>query len=91
VADDVLEIHMQTPGYGMGEPCVACGQPSSGFHGLPVFNGDIVSNDWPGEWGGVPCCLACFYLHEQGKLKTWDHLYTAYLDGLRPFADGGGI
>jgi hypothetical protein len=88
--DDILEIRMQTPGYGMGDPCVACGEPSSGFHGLPIFNGDIVSNDWPGEWGGVPCCEACYEKHLRGGMPTADHLYRhlLYAAGL---IDGAGI
>ena len=91
MADEILEIRMQTPGYGAGEPCVACGRPSSGFHGLPVFNGDVVSNDWPGEWAGVPCCEPCYTAHLEGRMQCADRLYAGYLDGLRTFTDGAGI
>ena len=87
---DILEIRMQSRP-GDGEPCVACRRPSSGWHALPVFNGDIVSNDWPGEWGGVPCCESCYAAHAEGRLPCADRLYTGYLDRLRSFADGGGI
>ena len=75
---------------GEGDPFVNCGAPSSGFHGLPIFNGDIVSNDWQGEWGGVPCCERCYTLHEQGQLPTADHLYRHHLAGLGHI-DGSGI
>lgn len=87
---DVLEIRLQTPGFGMGEPCIACGLPSSGFHALPTFNGDIMSNDWPGEWFGNVCCERCYEKHLRGEMKTADHLYRHLLAGLG-FTDGGGI
>lgn len=91
MSGDVLVIRMQTPGSGMGEPCVNCGKPSSGFHGLPVFNGDIVSNDWPGEWGGACCCEDCYNRHAAGQLETADYLYRVYLDRLGTFVEGAGI
>ena len=72
-------IRMQSSGYGGGEPCTACGRPSSPFHGLPVFNGDVMSNDWQGEWGGVPCCEACFENHERGEMQTHDAMYEHLL------------
>lgn len=80
-----LTIRMQTPGYGMGDPCANCGQPASGFHGLPYFNGDLMSNDWPGDWGGRPCCEDCYERHARGELETFDqdyvHLFALYQDG----------
>lgn len=88
MADEVLEIRMQSPGYGGGEPCCNCGKPSSGFHGLPIFNGDIVSNDWAGEFGGKPCCERCYDLHEHGQVPTFDHYYRHLLGG---FINGEGI
>lgn len=81
-------IRMQTPGYGTGEPCVACGEPCEGECSLPIFNGDIVSNDWPGDWGGVPCCNRCYELHASGRMKTWDHLHRHHVEG---FVGGDGI
>lgn len=87
--DPILEIIMQSRP-GEGDPCVNCRQPSSGHHALPIFNGDIMSNEWPGEWGGVPCCERCYELHEQGKVSTADHLYRHLLAGLGHI-DGSGI
>lgn len=87
---DILEIRMQSRP-GEGDPCSNCGEPSTGWHALPWFNGDLVSNEWIGDWGGQQCCLECYELHESGKLKTFDHLYTHILDGLRSFTDGSGI
>lgn len=87
---DVLEIRMQSRP-GEGDPCSNCGEPSTGFHALPWFNGDLMSNDWPGEWGGLPCCLECFQQHESGKLPTFDHLYQHHLERRGMWIDGGGI
>ena len=62
--------------------CDICGEPAPyayGF-GLPTFNGDIVSNDFPNElWrqhgGGVPVCEDCYRKHERGEMPTFDHYY----------------
>lgn len=83
----ILEIHMQTPGY--GDVCWVCGGEASGFHGVPIFNGDLMSSEWKGEWGGVPSCEACHDNHERGELKTYDDDYRHLLDGLQ--GDGAGI
>ena len=55
-----------------------------------VFNGDVMSNDWPGEWGGRSCCEACYEKHLAGKMPTADHLYRHLLPGLG-FLEGDGI
>jgi hypothetical protein len=52
--------------------CWRCGELTPSRWGLPVWNGELVSNDWQGEWGGVPACEACFDLHAAGKLSTLD-------------------
>lgn len=87
---DSLTIRLQTPGFGMGEPCCSCGEPASGFHGLPTFNGDIMSNDWPGDWGGKVCCEECYLKHERGGMETADKLYQHVLHGIG-LLDGAGI
>lgn len=87
---EILEIRMQTPGYGMGETCPVCGEPASGFHGLPMFNGDVMSNDWSGDWVGVPCCEQCYEKHLRGEVETFDADYRHML-GDRGWIDGGGI
>lgn len=81
-----LVIRMQTPGW--GDICFACGGVASGHHGLPTFNGDLVSNDWPGEWFGVPACERCYELHEQGKLETHDADYRHHLEGFHGHGEG---
>lgn len=48
--------------------CHVCGEPTLCKWGLPVWNGFIVGNDWPHEWGGVPCCKGCYERHEAGEL-----------------------
>lgn len=45
-------------------PCVSCGDEASGHHALPVdTDGEIVSNDYGGEWAGMPACERCFAIH----------------------------
>jgi hypothetical protein len=85
---DVLEIRMQSRP-AEGEPCRFCVDGiCDGYHGLPIFNGDVVSNDWRGDWGGVPCCPDCYQRHADGRMRTFDHLYQHLMDG---FVAGGGI
>lgn len=88
----ILEIAMQTRP-GADERCCVprCPNYGSGFHALPIFNGDIVSNDWPGEWGALPCCERCYELHLAGQLPTADHLYRHLFERWGMFQDGGGI
>jgi len=31
-------------------------------YGIPVYEGEILPDDDPGEWGGVPVCPHCYYL-----------------------------
>lgn len=47
--------------------CWNCGEPSY-KKGIPIANGEPVSNDYVGEWAGVPACDECFALQEAGKL-----------------------
>lgn len=51
-----LLIEMQT----RGEPCAVCGAETDGRHGVPMYEGRVVSNYWEGEWGGFDACLDCF-------------------------------
>lgn len=39
--------------------------------GVPMFEGCLVPNDWPHEWGGADACQECFAKHERGELPTW--------------------
>ena len=81
---DLIEvINMNPPRPG---DCWYCGGDCTGHNcGLPIFNGDLMSNDWQGEWGGVPACQGCYDKHERGLLPTCDHIYQHLLEGF----DGG--
>lgn len=93
-------IRMQSPGFGMGEPCCGisedgkpCQQTASGFHSLPRWNGDIVSNDFPDgvSSGNATCCQSCYERHAAGRMPVADEQYTAYLDRRGTFVGGSGI
>lgn len=79
----VLVIRMQTH----DTTCFVCGEWADGMHGVPTFNGDLVSVDFPDEldWHGQHCCEGCFKRHESGELETFDHFYV-HLAGM---LDGG--
>lgn len=59
--------------------CSLCGAATEFRWGVPTFNGDVVSNDFPdellGQGGSVPVCERCFRAHAEGRLETWDHFY----------------
>ena len=74
-----------------GDPCCVCAEPCDGYHGLPFFNGDLVSNDWPGDWGNKACCRRCYEAHERGELQCFDDVYRGYLDSIGMMSDGAGI
>lgn len=82
----ILEINM-TPRFA---DCFICGEVCEGDHGVPVFNGDIMSNDWQGEWGGQHVCESCFGKHERGEIETHDDLYEHHLEKYH-FVAGSGI
>ncbi len=85
-------VYFQGNSYGELESCVACGKPASGSHSLPVFNGDVVSNDWPLEWGAKPCCKACHDAHAAGRMPCADADYVHLLNSARHLhIDGSGI
>lgn len=61
---EMVVINMQEP----WTECTVCGADTLEGWGLPIWNGLIVANDWPGEWGGVPACESCWERHERGEL-----------------------
>jgi len=89
VSDDILEIYMQSHAI----DCFICGKPDSHHWGVPIINGDIVSNDFP-EWiwgmhgGGVAVCQRCYEKHERGEIPTFDRYYLHLGGG---FIEGDGI
>lgn len=61
--------------------CSLCGQETPLAFGIPTYNGDIVSNDFPDalrtEGGGsMPVCQQCYLEHKQGLMPTFDHYYV---------------
>ncbi len=83
----ILEIRMQSGGI----DCSLCGKADEHCWGVPVFNGDVVSNDfpfwmWSSHGGSQPVCRRCYAKHERGEIPTWDHLYVS-----PGFEHGGGI
>jgi hypothetical protein len=85
--DDVLVIDMNDATDRLGD-CYACGGPSHPNYGLPIWNGFIVGNEWPYEWGGVPCCEDCYERHQRGELTEVTPDQYPLPDG---FDCGGGI
>lgn len=59
---DILVVNLWPP----WTNCTICGVETPSKWGVPVWNGDIVANDWPGEWGGVAACEKCWEEHERG-------------------------
>lgn len=37
-------------------------RPRGPNFGLPIYEGDIVPDDYKGEWGGVTVCPTCYFL-----------------------------
>lgn len=72
--------------------CRICGATTPTRGGVPTYNGDLVSDDFPLEpEGNWPACGPCFEAHARGQLKTWDGLYTRRPPLGVPLVDGGGI
>ena len=46
--------------------CHICGAESPPRWGIQIYAGAVVPNNWPGEWGGVDACHACWA--RQGQL-----------------------
>ena len=42
--------------------CCVCNQEVYMDYGLAMYEGDIVPNDWKGEWGGFTACRRCYEL-----------------------------
>jgi hypothetical protein len=54
--------------YGTATCCI-CGTETPSHWGVPVDSetGEIVANDFEGEWGGVPACRECHAAHDSGQ------------------------
>lgn len=62
---DVVVIRLDEP----WSTCAACGEETPARWGLPVADGEVVENDYVGDWGGVPACRACFEIHAAGGVR----------------------
>lgn len=85
----ILEINMNV----REAQCSLCGEWTEIRWGVPTYNGDLVSNDFP-DWlwreggGSEAACRRCHDLHAAGKLTTYDRCYRHLMGG---FTDGAGI
>lgn len=73
--------------------CFLCGKPTEHRWGVPVYNGYVVSNDFPDDlWGndggGQAVCELCYDKHARGEIETFDRFYVP--KG-RTFIYGDGI
>lgn len=64
----MLVIDMNPKNY----ECVVCGNACDGTHGVPMLEGELVSNEWEGEWVGRHACIDCFHKHARNELPTRD-------------------
>ena len=88
-----LEIRMQRH----EANCGMCGDDCDMLYGIPTYNGDVVSNDFPDglmpdAGGSFPACQRCYLRHAMGDVPTFDHWYVvAGAFGVFLGLDGGGI
>jgi hypothetical protein len=55
--------------------CYVCGadiflNPEGGGFGIPIYEDEVLQDEDPGEWGGVPVCGSCYYLTNQELLAV---------------------
>jgi hypothetical protein len=89
MSGDTLEIRMQSHDV----ECFLCGTWTELHWGVPTYNGDLVSNDFPDELfreggGAQPACERCYGQHSRGELPMFDKCYLWRLAG---FEGGAGI
>lgn len=72
-ADQICLIDMQDRSC----TCVACGKgESDGKHGVPMYEGRMVSNSWPFGWVGVDACPDCFKKQQQLPPEIFEPDYS---------------
>ncbi len=52
--------------------CVLCGKEISHIYCLPMYESEVVPDNWEGEWGGFTVCKSCYFIHRPDN--HWDHL-----------------
>ena len=45
--------------------CFVCDAESPPRWGIPYYEGYILPNSWPGEWGGVDACQSCWEYQQE--------------------------
>lgn len=88
-APRALEIRFQS----FEVECSLCGRHTEMGWGVPTYNGDLVSNEFPDDLhrrggGSIPVCRDCYDRHAAGKIETFDRCYLRHREGFR---DGAGI
>jgi len=51
--------------WGLEVDCILCGTTNSDSLFLPMYEGQVVPNDYEGEWAGMPVCRTCYRKHEE--------------------------
>jgi hypothetical protein len=65
---DVLVIDLSP----MITECCICGvEIVNPCHGIAMYEGIPVHDDWRGNWGGFPACKACYDRHARGEMDMW--------------------
>jgi len=54
--------------------CWVCGQETFLDFGLPVYEDEILPNDWQGEWFGATVCPRCYRLFNDKVTAPLSHL-----------------
>lgn len=53
----VLVLQLDRPTYS----CGACEQETDEeLLGIPMYDGQVLPNEWDGEWAGFPACRRCY-------------------------------
>lgn len=55
--------------------CRLCGEETICQWCVPMYEGNLLSNNFQGEWFGAPACQSCHDKHARNELPTFDHLY----------------
>lgn len=65
-----LSGHTKTPGnrvlvinlWEITCECTICNKETSDKFGIPIYEDEIMPDDYQGEWCGSPVCRRCFYV-----------------------------
>lgn len=49
------------------DECCVCEDEVLMEYGLPMYESEIVPEDWPGEWGGFMACKRCWQMFTDVK------------------------